>query len=79
MFNFYQSQETRLWYLIEWSASVAISDYQHLQNEWGTKTIDTYLQRGINVSQESRSQGKMANQVGTISLIQRLLVEPRHW
>lgn len=79
MFHFYQWQETRLWYLIEWSPYVAISDYQHLQNEWGTKTIDTYLQWPINVSHSTRSQGKMANQVGTISLIQRLLVEPRHW
>lgn len=79
MFHFHQSQETRLWYLIEWSGHVASSDYQNLQNEFSPKSIETYLQRPINTSQESRSQGKLVNPVGTIRLIQRLLNEPRFW
>jgi hypothetical protein len=92
-----QTQETRLWYLVEWSPHVASSDYQNLQNEFShqeithpipqadgkprktTKAVETYLQRPINVSQESRSQGLLVNPVGTIRLIQRLLNEPDHW
>lgn len=79
MFHFHQSQETRLWYLVEWSGHVASSDYQNLQNEFSPKTVETYLQRPLNTSQESRSQGKLVNPVGTIRLIQRLLNEPRFW
>jgi hypothetical protein len=79
MFYFHQTQEIRLWYLIEWSAHVASSDYQNLQNEFSPKTIETYLQRPINTSQESRSQGKLVNPVGTIRFIQRLVNEPRFW
>lgn len=79
MFHFFQQQETRLWYLIEWSAHVASSDYQNLQNEFSPKTIEAYFQRPINTSQESRSQGKLVNPVGTIRLIQRLVNEPRYW
>lgn len=78
-FAYHQSQEIRMWYLIEWSAHVASSDYQNLQNEFSPKTIETYLQRPINVSQETRSQGKLVNPVGTIRLIQRLVNEPRFW
>ena len=79
MFHFHQLQEVRLWYLVEWSAHVASSDYQNLQNEFSPKTVETYLQRPLNTSQESRSQGKMVNPVGTIRMIQRLLNEPRFW
>ena len=79
MFYFHQQQEVRLWYLIEWSAHVASSDYQNLQNEFPTKTVEAYFQRPINTSQESRSQGKLVNPVGTIRMIQRLINEPRHW
>lgn len=79
MFHFHQQQEVRLWYLVEWSAHVASSDYQNLQNEFSPKSIETYLQRPINTSQESRSQGKLVNPVGTIRMIQRLINEPRHW
>ncbi len=79
MFYFHQQQEVRLWYLVEWSGHVASSDYQNLQNEFGPKTVETYMQRPINTSQESRSQGKMVNPVGTIRMIQRLLNEPRFW
>lgn len=79
MFYFHQQQEVRLWYLVEWSAHVASSDYQNLQNEFGPKSIDSYLQRSINRTQESRSQGKMVNPVGSIRMIQRLLNEPDFW
>jgi hypothetical protein len=79
MFHFLQQQEVHLWYLVEWSPFVASSDYQNLQNEFNPKTIETYLQRPINTSQESRSQGKMANPVGTIRSIQRLINEPKYW
>jgi hypothetical protein len=94
MFHFHQSQESRLWYLVEWSGHVASSDYQNLQNEYshasvsfpdGTATVTTqkavesYLQRPLNVSQETRSQGKLVNHVGTIRMIQRLINEPRFW
>ncbi len=79
MFLFLQQQEHRLWYLVEWSAHVASSDYQNLQNEFSPKTLETYLQRPLNTSQETRSQGKLVNPVGTIRLIQRLLNEPDFW
>jgi hypothetical protein len=79
MFHFFQQQEIRLWYLIEWSAHVASSDYQNLQNEFPLKSVEAYFQRPINTSQESRSQGKLVNPVGTIRMIQRLLNEPRYW
>jgi len=79
LFHFLQLQEVRKWYLVEWSPYVASSDYQNLQNEWPIKTVETYLQRPINTSQESRSQGRLVNPVGTIRSIQRLLNEPDHW
>ena len=79
LFQFHQQQEVRLWYLIEWSGHVASSDYQNLQNEFGPKTVETYLQRPLKTSQETRSQGKLVNHVGTIRMIQRLINEPRHW
>jgi hypothetical protein len=64
---------------VEWSPYVASSDYQNLENEWGGKKIETFLQRPINTSQETRCQGRMVNHVGTIRSIQRLLNEPDHW
>lgn len=79
MFYFLQQQEVRKWYLVEWSPYVASSDYQNLENEWEGKRVETFLQRPINTSQETRSQGRMVNPVGTIRLIQRLLNEPDEW
>jgi hypothetical protein len=79
MFYFLQQQEVRKWYLVEWSPYVASSDYQNLENEWGGKKVETFLQRPINTSQETRCQGRMVNHVGTIRSIQRLLNEPDHW
>lgn len=81
MFAFLQSQEVRKWYLVEWSPYVASSDYQNIQNEWPHKNpgTETYLQRPMNTSQESRSQGRLVNPVGTIRSIRRLMNEPDHW
>jgi hypothetical protein len=81
MFHFLQSQEVRKWYLVEWSPYVASSDYQNIQNEWSFKDpgVETYLQRPMNTSQESRSQGRVVNPVGTIRSIRRLMNEPDHW
>jgi hypothetical protein len=76
MFRYLQQQEVRKWYLVEWSPYVASSDYQNIQNEWPHKNVETHLQRSINTSQESRSQGRMVNPIGTIRSIQRLLTEP---
>jgi hypothetical protein len=84
LFSLYLEQEFRLYYLVEWSPYVASSDYQNLQNEYHVATptdlaLDTYLQRSINVSQESRSQGRMVNHVGTIRSIQRLTNVPKYY
>lgn len=81
LFRQLQSQEVRLHYLVEWSASVASSDYQIIQNEgnWSGQTIDHYLQRPLNRAHESRSQGRVVNLVGTIRFVQRLKDEPAIW
>ena len=71
--------ENYLWYRVEWNASVGSSDYQNIQNEWGDRRIDGYLQRPLNRSQESRCQGRMVNMVGTISFVQRLRERPDFW
>ena len=75
-----RSDEVVRWYRVAWSAAVASSDYQHLQNEGHLDNhSDHYTQRAMNVSRESRSQGRQVNAVGTISWVQRLLQEPEHW
>ncbi len=83
MFAMYQEQEFRLHYLVEWSPYVASSDYQNIQNENKQSDskgpLDTYLQRGMNTSQETRSQGRHVNHVGTIRSIQRLVNIPKYW
>lgn len=81
LFRQLQSHEVRLHYLVEWSASVASSDYQNIQNEggWNGQTIDHYLQRPLNRAHESRSQGRVVNLVGTIRYVQRLKEEPITW
>ena len=68
-------------YIVEWSALVASSDYQNIQNEggWGGGRIDHYLQRPLNRAHESRSQGRVVNLVGTIRYVQRLKDEPANW
>jgi hypothetical protein len=81
LFQQLQSQEVRLHYLVEWSANVASSDYQNIQNEgdWGGQTRDHYLQRPLNRAHESRSQGRVVNLVGTIKYVQRLKDVPLKW
>jgi hypothetical protein len=75
-----RNDEVVRWYRIAWSAAVAASDYQHLQNEGHLDNrADHYTQRSMNVSRESRSQGRQVNAVGTIAWVQRLLNEPDHW
>ena len=75
-----RNDEVVRWYRIAWSAAVASSDYQHLQNEGHLDSgADHYTQRAMNVSRESRSQGRQVNAVGTIAWVQRLLQEPDHW
>jgi hypothetical protein len=77
LFDDLASTETRLWYRVEWSAAVHSADYQNMQNE--TSSIDHYIWRGMNATQESRSQPHDANMVGTIRWVQRLQNAPTYW
>lgn len=75
-----RNDEVVHWYRIAWSAAVASSDYQFLQNEGHLPNrADHYTMRAMNVTRESRSQGRQVNAVGTIAWVQRLVHEPDHW
>lgn len=76
------SQETRLWYRVEWSASSAEPTY-HWQQHHTTGGYDSYLQWPINASHSwptgPRSPAFDKNQAGTFRWIMRLKTEPTNW
>jgi hypothetical protein len=82
--EFFQQQyddETRLWYLVEWSPAVGGATYQCIDNE---QRPDHYQWRPFNPVHENypsghQSQPHARNMVGTIRWVQRLRNEPAAW
>ena len=79
--------ETRLWYLVEWSAAVSgevMFNTIHDRNPTldandVSFAISQYNQFPINCSHYTHSQARMVNFGGTIRLVQRLVTEPPEW
>ncbi len=82
LFTALASQETRLWYRIEWSAAVIELTYDLIDHE-ANPTFEHYLQWPLNASHtwchSARSQTHMKNHCATIRWVQRLLREPTWW
>jgi hypothetical protein len=76
------SQESRLWYRVEWSASSVESTY-HWQEHHTTGGWDSYLQWPVNASHSwptgPRSLAFVRNFGGTFRWIMRLKAEPTNW
>jgi hypothetical protein len=81
-FNALLSDEIRLWYRVEWSASVASCDYQNIDNNFQPAPSDHYVWWPLNMSfnpTDQRSQPHNTNMVGTIRMVQRLMNPPTYW
>ncbi|HYE06530.1 MAG TPA: hypothetical protein VEL07_13525 [Planctomycetota bacterium] len=77
------AQECRLWYLIEWTGSVALPDMHILDNDLITQ-VDNFQWGCTNSSQKlgigwDRTHGHGRNMGGTIRWVQRLREEPTFW
>jgi hypothetical protein len=85
-FSILATQESRLWYRAEWSASSAEPTYhwqQHHTTFAGNSNVDSYLQWPLNASHSwntgPRSPAFDKNQGGTFRWIMRLKQEPTNW
>jgi hypothetical protein len=76
------TQEVRIWYRVEWSASSAEGTY-HWQNHHTQGDVDSYFQWAVNASHTwtygCRSPSFDRNMGGTFRWIMRLRVEPTNW
>ena len=76
------TQEIRLWYRVEWSASSAEGTY-HWQNHHTQQDTDSYFQWAVNASSThtygNRSPSGDKNMGGTFRWIMRLRNEPTNW
>ena len=76
------TQEIRLWYRAEWSASAAEGTY-HWQNHHTQRNEDSYFQWAVNASSTrsfgNRSPASDKNMGGTFRWIMRLRNEPTNW
>lgn len=82
-FESLKNSEVRLFYRVEWSASVMAMDYHMLDHSLG-RDRDHYMVWPINASHstaghEYRTQTHARNMGGTIRWVQRLVTEPTHW
>ncbi|HYE04982.1 MAG TPA: hypothetical protein VEL07_05595 [Planctomycetota bacterium] len=82
LFDDVVQQESRQWYLIEWSGAVAAPADGNLSADYSAND-DNYLMQPQNASQAvvtepPRSQSHLKNMAGTIRWIQRLPQPPTH-
>lgn len=86
-FNQLQQEETRLWYLVEWSPAIGGQmffntihhrDWTFDANSDGS-AITQYGVFPMNHTHYSHSQARPYNYGGTIRLVQRLVMEPDLW
>jgi hypothetical protein len=73
------NQESRMWFRIEWSPTVATSDVHNIKNAWNFGPEDHYVSFPMNVSDSFRSQSHARNYGGTIRYVQRLRHAPTWW
>ncbi len=81
-FETIRTQESRLWYRVEWSPAIATSDVHNIKNAWNAGAEDHYVSYPMNTSDSSvnpRSQALSRNMGGTISYVQRLRRPPAWW
>jgi hypothetical protein len=81
MFNDLIYEETRSWYMVEWSPAISGVTYQCIDNE---QQPDHYQWRPFNAIHENfpwgwQSEPHARNMVGTIRWIQKLLNQPTVW
>ena len=76
-----RNSEVRLWYRIEWSASVVDNGYRSVSWTSGLAIKEHYLSVPPNgsITPENVTSGWIKNPVGTIRWIQRLIKEPSFW
>jgi len=82
VFDTLRAQETRLWYRVEWSPSIATAEVHNIKNSWNIGDEDHYVSYPLNTSNSSinpRSQAQCRNQGGTFRYIQRLRMPPTWW
>jgi hypothetical protein len=80
-FNDLLNDETRLWYMVEWSPAISGVTYQCMDNE---QQPDHYQWRPFNAIHEDYPSGRQSqpharNMVGTIRWIQKLFNQPPVW
>jgi hypothetical protein len=77
LFDLLLDQETRLWYRVEWSASVAAPNVHNIKNAWVDE--DQYMSFPMNTSQSFRSQSHPKNMGGTFRYVERLRTAPTRY
>lgn len=81
-FEVMRTQETRLWYRVEWSPAIATAEVHNIKNAWNGGPEDHYVSYGVNTSNSSinpRSQALCVNLGGTFRYVQRLRHPPTWW
>jgi hypothetical protein len=78
LFDAAVAAESRLWYLVEWSAAVKNPNWHSIDHEYGLP--DHYLEFPINASLGSnQGKGNIKNLLGSIRWVQRLPRAPARW
>jgi hypothetical protein len=81
-FNTVRTQESRLWYRVEWSPAIATGEVHNIKNAWNSGNEDHYVSYPMNTSNSHinpRSQAQPRNLGGTFRYIQRLRMPPTWW